>query len=53
MSNYNPATCHGSTIVCGIYICRWNCGVPCALYKGEMCYMEKVVKAMKEKEEDE
>ena len=57
MNQYNPATCHGAIEVYGIYLCRWNGGVPCALHKGEMCYIEKVdkstnelIKAMKEKE---
>lgn len=64
MSNYDPAaykpeTCKSSVSVYGIYLCRWNCGVPCALYKKEMCYLEKVdkatnefIKAMNEKEEE-
>lgn len=58
MSQYNPAMCRGAVEVYGIYLCRWNSGVPCALHKGEMCYMEKVdkatnelIKAMREKEE--
>ena len=48
MSQYNPATCRGAVEVYGIYVCRWNSGVPCALHKGEMCYMEKVNKATNE-----
>ena len=60
MTQYNPATCHAAVKVYGIYLCRWNGGVPCALHKGEMCYIEKVdkatnelIKAMKEKEATE
>jgi hypothetical protein len=48
MKQYNPALCRGAVKVYGIYLCRWNSGVPCALHKGEMCYMEKVDKATNE-----
>lgn len=65
MSNYDPAaykpeTCKSSVTVYGIYLCRLNGGVPCALHKGKMCYAEKVdratnelIKAMRKEEEDE
>ena len=65
MSNYDPAaykpeTCKSSVAVYGIYLCRLNGGVPCALHKEKMCYAEKVdratnelIKAMKEKEKSD
>lgn len=65
MSNYDPTeykpeTCKSSMFVYGIYLCRLNGGIPCARLKGDMCYAEKtdralneLIKAMREKEEDE
>lgn len=40
MSNYNPTECKESNKLYGIYLCRLNGGVPCALHKGEKCYMQ-------------
>lgn len=40
MSKYNPIECKKSIKFYGIYLCKLNGGVPCALYEGEKCYMQ-------------
>lgn len=40
MSNYNPHECGMSLCVYGVFICRLET-VPCALHKGEKCYMQR------------
>ena len=37
---YTPAECNNSVLVYGIYVCRLE-HAPCALHKGEKCYMQK------------
>lgn len=40
MNQYNPNKCGTSIEVCGVFICRLE-NVPCALHKGEKCYMQR------------
>lgn len=39
-NKYHPTLCKCSTLVYEIYVCRLE-HAPCALYKGEKCYMQK------------
>ena len=42
MNKYNPTECKESNKLYGIYLCRLNGGVPCALHKGEKCYLQRM-----------
>ena len=57
MNKYNPTECKESNKHYGIYFCRLNGGVPCALHRGEKCYMQvsdeavaKLANALKQEE---
>lgn len=39
-NKYTPAECKNSALVYGTYVCRLE-HAPCALHKGEKCYMQK------------
>lgn len=39
-NKYEPMWCKNSALVYGIYVCRLE-HAPCALHKGEKCYMQK------------
>ena len=39
-NKYTPTECKNSVLVYGIYVCRLE-HAPCALHKGERCYMQK------------
>lgn len=43
---YTPQKCCASNMIYGIYICRLQAS-PCALHKGEKCYMQKADDAAK------
>lgn len=40
MNQYNPNKCGVSIDAWGIFICRLE-NVPCALHKGDKCYMQR------------
>ena len=46
MNKYHPRACKQSIKVSGIYICRLQT-VPCALHRGEKCYMQRTDEAVK------
>lgn len=46
MSKYHPRACEQSINMGGVYICGLQT-VPCALHKGEKCYMQRTDEAVK------
>lgn len=50
MSMYNPHLCGESINIGGIFICKLQ-AIPCALHKGQQCYLEKIDRAVGEMKE--
>ena len=50
MSMYNPHLCGESINIGGIFICKLQ-AIPCALHKGQQCYLKKIDRAVGEMKE--